>query len=136
MHLTLIKNTDESKIVPYKLARVIYAETGGVSLSAVEALVSMIRNLCMQSKRELIDIAIDANIFECLDKNSARHECLLVDANSREFQMCLRVVSRMLNGDLPDRVSGATRFHRDEIMPDWATSCGYVAEIDGLIFYI
>lgn len=58
MHLTLIKNPDESKIIVYKIARVVYAETNASSLAAVESLVSMISNLCVTSKRELADIKI------------------------------------------------------------------------------
>lgn len=136
MHLTLIKNTDDSKILLYKIARLIYAETGATSLAAVEALASMIANICLTSQRELDDIVTDKQIFSSLDRKSSRHDLLLVDAQSRQFQMCLRVVQRMLNGDLADSCCGATRFHHVDVLPGWAVSRGYVAEIDGLLFYL
>lgn len=136
MHLTLIKNPDESKIIVYKIARVVYAETNASSLAAVESLVSMISNLCVTSKRELADIIEDKNVFESLNADSNRHKDLLVDCARHDFQMCLRVVSRMLNGDLPDRCCGATKFHRSELLPDWAVSRGYIAEVDDLLFYL
>lgn len=136
MHLTLIKNPDESKIILYKIARVVYAETSASSLAVVEALASMIANLCLASKRELVDIINDNKIFESLNSDSRKHKDLLADASQRDFQMCLRVVTRMLNSDLPDMCNGATRFHRSELLPEWAVSRGYIAEIDGLLFYL
>jgi hypothetical protein len=136
MHLTLIKNPDESKIISYKITRVVYAETNASSLSAVEAMVSMIANICMTSKQELIDIIQNKDIFESLNDDFNRHKDLLVDATDRVFQMCLRVVQRMLNGDLCDKCCGATKFHRGELLPDWAVSRGYIAEIDDLLFYL
>jgi hypothetical protein len=57
-------NTNESKVILYKIARVVYAETNASSLAAVEGLVSMIENLSVASKQELGDIIKDKNIFE------------------------------------------------------------------------
>lgn len=136
MHLKLIKNEEPSKILLYKIARIIYAETCAVSLKAVEALASMLKNYCIESKRELEDIISDVYIFESLDKNSERHDCLLIDSGDRKFQMCLRVVARMLDGSLEDSCFGATRFHREEHNPEWATARGTICELDGLLFYI
>ncbi|MDR2413086.1 MAG: hypothetical protein LBD50_02650 [Rickettsiales bacterium] len=136
MYLTLIKNSDESKIVLYKIARIIYAETNASSLRAAEALASMISNLRAKSKRRLIDIADDRSVFESLDRNSSRHEKLLVGIDSNGFQMCLRVARRMIGGGLSDECWGATKFHRAEFLPDWAVARGYIAEIDGLYFYL
>lgn len=136
MHLTLIKNTDDSKILLYKIARLVYAETDASSLAAVEALTSMIANICLKTQRDLDDIVSDKTIFGALDKKSPRHDLMLVDSQSRNFQMCLRVAQRMLNGALADSCSGATRFHHADDMPGWAMSRGYVAEIDNLLFYL
>ncbi len=135
MHLTVINNPDESKKTSYKLARVICAETNASSLAVVEALASMVANLCIASKRDMADIATDPNVFECLDEKSPRHERMAENPNSRGFDMCLRVVSQMMRGNLGDKCRGATRFHHDEIMPEWASSIGYVADVDGLLFY-
>lgn len=136
MHLTLIRNPNESKIIQYKIARIIYAETNASSLIAVEALAAMIKNLCVTCRRDLTDIVTDCEIFESINQNSIRHSLLAVDVKNRGFEMCLRVVARMIRGDLPDVCNGATRFHRDDVMPKWAMSRGYVAEIDGLFFYL
>ena len=136
MPLEIIKNPDESQIAVYKAARVIYAETFPNSLPSAEALASMIKNIMMQTKRDLIDIVSDKNIFDSLNLNSPRHKYLDADIkNNRALKMCVRVVERMIHGGLPDTCFGATRFHHADEMPDWATSIGYVADIDSLLFY-
>ena len=137
MSLEIIKNPDESQIAVYRAARVIYAETFPSSLPSAEALASMIRNIIMQTKRNLIDVVSDKNIFDSLNLNSPRHKYLDADIkNNRALKMCVRIVERMMHGGLPDTCFCATRFHRADEMPDWATSIGYVADIDGLLFYI
>ena len=135
MQLELINNPDESQIVIYKIARVIYAETYMPTLPSVEALASMIKNITTQTKRSVVDVINDPNLFNVLNPESPRHKYLSVDANTNAFQMCVRVVKRMIYGDLPDACSGATRFHRADEMPDWAVARGYIADIDGLLFY-
>ena len=137
MQMDVIKNPDESQIDIYKAARVIYAESFPSTLPAVEALASMIKNIMTQSGRDLISVVSDKNIFDALDKNSPRYEYLNADAkNNRALQMCVRVVDRMVHGGLCDTCFGATRFHHADEIPDWATSRGYIADIDGLLFYV
>lgn len=133
--LTLVINDDETKITLYRLARIVYAETRASSLRAVEALASMIGNLCVKSARPLSEIATDDRVFESLRKDSARQRDLFVDSARPEFQMCLRAVRRMMSGRLADSAIGATRFHRAEHLPEWAVACGSIAETDGLFFY-
>ena len=134
--LTLIQNNDDAKITTYKLARLIYAETGAVSLRAVEALASMIANLSNKTGRALSDIVMDDSIFESIRIDSPRHPDLFADSKTAPFQMCLRTVRRMISGQLNDTVMGATRFHHADTSPDWARAAGYVAETDGLMFYL
>jgi len=135
MQLAVINNPDESQIVIYKIARVIYAETYIPTLPAVEALASMIKNIIKQSGRTAKDIVNDVDIFESLNPESKRNKYLSVDANDKALQMCVRVVKRMMHDALPDCCFGATRFHRTDKMPDWAIARGYIADIDGLLFY-
>lgn len=136
MQLTLIRNPDESKKIPYKMARIVYAETHAISLRAVEALTSMIHNFAVKSGYSFQQILSDKEIFESLNKTSPNNKLLHVEPSDKKFQMCLRVVTRMLKGTLPDSCYGATRFHRDDNMPEWAIARGYVADIDGILFYL
>ncbi len=135
MQLELIHNPDETQIDVYKIARVVYAETFMPTLASVEALTSMINNIAKQLNRSVIDIVADKDIFHSLDENSLRHKYLSVDANNRALQMCVRVANRMMHGNLPDSCFGATRFHRADELPDWAVARGYIADVDGLLFY-
>ena len=138
MNLEIIKNPNESQIVAYKVARVIFAETyPTTTLASAEAMASMIRNIMIRYEQSVTDIILNKDLFDSLNEKSPRHEYLNVDArNNRTLQMCVRVVERMLHGNLPDTCFGATRFHRADEMPDWATSLGYVADVDGLLFYV
>jgi len=112
-----------------QLARCIYAETRGESLAECEALCVMVRN----ANRPLDEIAADESVFEVLNKNSERRGLLAVDDDDAGFQICLRTVRRMKI--LPDKIFGATRFHRDGALPDWAVSIGHIAQVGNLLFY-
>lgn len=136
MQLNLITNNDDTKIVQYKLARIVYAETNAESLSLVEAFTSMIYNIHIKYDKSFEDIANDENIFDVLNEKSKRHEYLNVPVIDRKFQMCLRVVQTMMHGNLRDYVFGATKFHHADVIPGWATSRGYIAEYADILFYL
>lgn len=137
MQLTIINNPDESQVAIYKAARVIYAETFPTTLPAVESMASMIGNIMTKTNCDLTDVVSDKNIFDCLDESSPRHKYINADIkDNRALQMCVRVVERMIRGSLPDTCFGATRFHHADEMPDWATARGYIADVDGLLFYL
>lgn len=136
MQMNLIINDDDKKIVQYKIARIVYAETLGESLSLVEAMSSMIYNIHIKYNKSFKDISVDENIFESLNPKSKRHEFLNVNADNRKFQMCLRVVQTMTHGNLRDSVFGATKFHHVDVMPEWAVSRGYISECGDILFYL
>jgi len=136
MQLNLITTTDDTKIVPYKIARIIYAETKAESLSLVEAMASMIYNIHVKYNKSFEDIANDKETFESLNIKSKRHQDLNINANDRKLQMCLRVVMTMMHGNLRDSVFGATKFHHDGVIPDWAMARGYIAECGDILFYL
>ncbi|MDR1026917.1 MAG: cell wall hydrolase [Rickettsiales bacterium] len=130
--LKLFVNENDGAIAEHRLARCVYAETLAASLPAVEALCAMVKN----TGRPIAEIARDENVFESLRRESERHAALLVKYDDIGLEMCLRAVRRMLCGNLPDLTRGATRFHRDDQLPEWATALGSIAEIGNLLFYI
>ena len=130
--LKLFVNENDDLIAEHRLARCVYAETLAESLPAVEALCAMVKN----TGRPISEIARDENVFESLSRESERHAALLVRHDDRGLLLCLRAVRRMLRGDIPDKIRGATRFHREDQLPDWATAIGSVAEVGNLLFYI
>lgn len=136
MQLSLIKNTEPSKSVPYKIARIVFAETQAKSLRSVEALTSMIKNISVVSGLSFEQILADKNLFESLNIESKNHHYINVTPDDKKFQLCLRVANRMLHGSLPDCCYGATKFHNENYIPEWAMSRGYIADIDGLLFYL
>ena len=136
MQLFLIKNPDDTQIVPYKLARIVFAETQGASLQIAEAMASMIYNIHIKYDKSFEDISNDKNIFDALDEKSKRHKYMNVDVNDRKFLMCLRVIKTMMHGCLPDSVFGATKFHHTDIIPQWAIARGYIAECEDILFYL
>lgn len=136
MQLTLIENSDNTSTVLYKMARVICAETSGSSLQLVEAMASMVYNIHIKYDIPFEDIVDNEKIFPVLNIKSARHENLAIAPSDKKFQMCLRVVQKMLNGNLRDSVFGATKFHHVDVMPDWARARGYIAEVDDVLFYL
>jgi hypothetical protein len=133
-HLRVIENFDLDKRIFYRIARIIYAETRAASLAEVEALASMVAN-AKRAGASLEDLSEDKLLFECLDKDSARHGDLMIRYDSPALQMCLRTLSRALTGILRDTTRGATRFHRAEMLPSWATDIGSISETGNLHFY-
>ena len=132
MQLRLIKNTDTNTTLPYRVARIVYEQTGATSLHVVEALTSMIKNLSNKTGLEISEIISDKTIFSDENKRLCLNECM----NSRKFEMCVRVASRMLAGGLPDSCHGATNFHHADVIPEWAIARGYIDDVDGLLFYL
>ncbi|MDR1071448.1 MAG: hypothetical protein LBL21_02295 [Rickettsiales bacterium] len=130
--LKLFVNDDDAAIAEHRLARCVYAETLVASLPEVEQLCAMLGN----TGRPVEELAADGGVFESLSKSSERHWALLVDSRDAGFQMVLRTVRRMKAGLLEDKIYGATRFHRDDMMPEWAASTGSVAEVGRLLFYL
>ncbi len=138
MEMTLVKNPDASghMNLAHKIARVVYAQTGAPSLSLVCAFTSMIKNLSDASGVAISDLIADKTIFPVLSDGDINHARMYVPANSRAFQMCVRTAYRMLMNQLPDSCYGATKFHSADTIPAWATSRGYIADIDGMLFYL
>lgn len=129
MELELISNDTQMTRDAYKIARTVYAETSGKSLPLVEAFTSMIANIARARGITPASVVDDAGLFT----HNANTE---IDTTGRAFQMCLRTAQRMLRGNLMDASHGATRFHAANQMPDWAVSRGYIADIDGMLFYL
>ena len=129
MELELITNCANMTRDAYKIARTVYAETSGKSLPLVEAFTSMISNIARVRGIAPASVVDDADLFT----HNANTE---IDTTGRAVQMCLRTAQRMLRGNLSDITHGAVRFHTVNQMPDWATARGYIADIDGMLFYL
>ncbi len=136
MSLHETKHQNNSAQNTYQIARVVFAETCAKSLRVVEALASMIANGARRSNQSELKFVMESGLFESLNDTSSRHDLLNVAPDARAFQMCVRVVDKMLKHNLDDACCGATKFHRDEFNPDWSRARGYILEMDGLFFYL
>jgi hypothetical protein len=96
MQITVIRNPDMSGTtnMAYKIARVVYAQTGGVSLPLVCAFTSMIKNLSDASGVAISNLISDKTIFPALKGSDINHVRLHVPAQNRAFQMCVRTAYR------------------------------------------
>ena len=135
MTLELIVNRDAAQTDVHKIARAVYAECGASSLAAVEALCAMIANVARTTGRAYVDVACDEQILPAQSVSSRYFDRMQAPATSRGFQMCLRVARRMMTGSLADVCRGAVRFHHADELPEWALARGYIADIDGMLFY-
>lgn len=111
------------------VARTVYMETNAKSLRLVEAMCSMIYNAAEHKMENVRRVISDATLFQSANSDSD------IDINCRGYQMCLRVATKMLHGNLPDACNHAIKFHRGDTIPGWAVACGYVAEVDDFLFY-
>lgn len=136
MQMSLVKNPDTSTGLSYQVARIVYAQTsGGTSLPSVEAFTSMIKNLSVASGIDIGKLIKDRTYFSVLNPDDKNYSLLTVSADNPAYQMCLRTAQRMLSGGLPDCCFGAVRFHYSDYIPDWARARGYIADIDGILYY-
>ena len=129
MQMEFINASSAGATLAHVVAHLVYMETNAKSLRVVEALCSMIYNAAGKNCENIRRVISDSKLFAHANSDS------VVDINSRGYQMCLRTATKMLHGNLPDSCNGATKFHHGDVIPDWATARGYVADIDNLLFY-
>ncbi len=129
MQLELVNVSTEITSLAHSVANVVYSETAAKSLRIVEAMCSMIYNAAGHKIGNIHHIISDTSLFQSANSDSN------IDINCRGYQMCLRVAKQMLRGHLPDSCNHATKFHRGDVIPDWAVARGYIADIDDFLFY-
>lgn len=134
--LYVIDNPEPDKIVLYKLARIIFAETKGNSLPVKEAFAVMIQNRKQKLGLSFETIAGDEKLFGSLNRNSKLNKDFYVDVNNLEFAICLRLAKRIVAENLSDTIFGAVRFHHDDENPAWAVAEGYICQLNNLLFYL
>lgn len=111
------------------LARTIYGEARGESIRGKEAVASVIINRVQRAKRRghywwgntPYEVCKRPWQFSCWNINDPNREKILaVSANNKNFQSCLRIARRAINGTLEDPTFGATHYHVKGLFPPWA----------------
>ncbi len=126
------------------LARTIYGEARGESISGQEAIASVVLNRLKFSQKKgrywwgnsIENICKHPYQFSCWNKNDPNFALLnRVDEADINFCICKRIALRAVSGLLEDKTSGATHYHVKNILPRWSVGKIPCAEIGHHIFY-
>lgn len=126
------------------LARTIWGEARGESLSGQEAVANVILNRVKVAQQrgqfwwgnDIIAVCRKPYQFSCWNHDDPNYiKMTQVTLDDRAFAQCLRLARRAVNGTLSDNTDGATHYHTDSIMPAWARGQDPTAIIGEHVFY-
>lgn len=126
------------------LARTLWDEARGESLTGIEAVACVILNRVKTAQRRgsmwwgnTIDaVCLKPYQFSCWnagDPNLPKLQSVTV--GDPTFAICHRIAQRAVNGVLNDITNGADHYHAPYVSPHWAASQAPVATIGNHIFY-
>jgi len=126
------------------LARTIYGEARGESISGMEAVASVVLNRVAVSKRrghywwgdDVSEVCRKPLQFSCWNRNDPNYRLVKnVSENDVVFCICKRVAARATAGLLEDNTCCATHYHAKNVWPVWARGKIPCAEIGRHFFY-
>lgn len=126
------------------LARTIYGEARGESISGMEAVASVVLNRAAFSKRRghywwgntVGEVCRQPWQFSCWNKNDPNYRKVTsVSDTDIVFCICRRIAHRALAGLLEDATGGATHYHTRNSRPNWSVGHIPCAEIGHHFFY-
>ena len=126
------------------LARTIFGEARGETLSGQEAIASVVLNrVAIAQKRKgywwgssIIEVCKKPYQFSCWNPKDNNYQLLIKDLSSdKSFSVCCRIAKRAIGGVLPDRTLGATHYHVRNLRPRWSIGKIPCTEIGNHIFY-
>lgn len=126
------------------LARTIYGEARGESLSGQEAIASVILNRVDFSRRRgcywwgntIKEVCLQPWQFSCWNENDPNCKIIRnVSESDLGFCICKRIALRAISGLLEDTTTRATHYHTRNVRPKWAFGKIPCAEIGSHIFY-
>ncbi len=126
------------------LARTIWGEARGETLTGKEAVANVILNRFKLSQRRgkmwwgntIEEICKKPYQFSCWNSNDPNYlKLLAVREEDLQFGICLRIARRAVNGVLTDHTNGADHYHTDYITPKWADARVPTAIIGAHLFY-
>ncbi len=126
------------------LARTIYGEARGESISGQEAVASVIMNRVSFSRRKgrywwgntIAEVCQAPWQFSCWNKNDPNYEKLLkVSETDINYCICKRIALRAIADVLEDKTMNATHYHAKNLRPAWSVGKIPCAEIGRHVFY-
>ena len=126
------------------LARTIYGEARGESITGMEAISSVIINRVNFSKRKgrywwgntIKEVCLKPWQFSCWNDSDPNSKLIKsVDTDDKIFAICKRISQRAVAGLIKDNTSNATHYHTKSINPKWSIGKAPCAEIGSHLFY-
>lgn len=126
------------------LARTLYGEARGESLSGKEAVACVILNRVKRAQKRgqywwgnsVESVCQKPWQFSCWNENDPnREKVLAMESGHRVFDTCVRISRRAVSGCLEDATNGATHYHTLNINPPWSRGRAACAEIGHHLFY-
>lgn len=128
------------------LALCIYGETGkkfitGQQLGVASCIMSRAKN--RYAGQTLKDVILFPGQFSCFQVGNPNRLGLMAIAGgwdkafqkNKHLRECYRIAEGVMNGDLPDNVSGATHYRRSKDQAPWSEAKELVAVIGDFEFY-
>ncbi len=127
------------------LARTIWGEARGESVSGMEAVASVILNRVAIAEKfggkywwgNSIETVCRKRLqFSCWNETDPNyHKLLAVGSDDKAFSVALRIARRAVGGMLDDKTNGATHYHAQSVNPFWANSAVQTCTIGNHVFY-
>lgn len=126
------------------LAKTIYGEARGESLSGMEAVANVVMNRVRHAQKigsywwgkTIKEVCLKPFQFSCWNPSDVNAALLKKDlSNDTVFQICTRIAIRAVRGLLQDNTKGATHYHTKSINPHWAHAAVPCAQIGNHLFY-
>ena len=126
------------------LAKTLYGEARGETLSGMEAVASVIMNRVRHAQRigkywwgsTIREVCLKPYQFSCWNIGDANCDLLRRDLSGDIlFGICRRIAERAVKGLLPDNTNGATHYHTHAVHPVWAHKLVPCADIGNHVFY-
>ncbi len=126
------------------LARTIYGEARGESVSGQEAIAEVVMNRVHFSKRRgrywwgntVSEVCRYPWQFSCWNQEDPNYRVITrVPDTDLIFCICKRIAARAVAGTLEDKTCGATHYHTKNVRPAWSVGKIPCAEIGRHFFY-
>lgn len=126
------------------LARTLFGEARGESLSGKEAVACVIMNRVQRGRDRggywwgdsITAVCQKPWQFSCWNENDPNREKILaMEPGHKVFDTCVRIARRALSGCLEDATKGATHYHTKNVNPPWSRGRPACVEIGHHLFY-
>jgi N-acetylmuramoyl-L-alanine amidase len=137
-------DTESRAAIIDTLARTIWGEARGETLTGKESVANVILNRFKLSQRRgkmwwgntIEEICKKPYQFSCWNSTDPNYlKLLAVREEDLQFGICLRIARRAVNGVLADHTNGADHYHADYVTPKWADARVPTAIIGAHLFY-